>query len=194
VLLPHSHSPSPPLSFDRVFSQHATIRAGQLPNPPLLFLNQLLRTNVFNTIATAPLISSSHYLLITQQHLNMAKAVAETNGGQKTVPADCVSVLLMALDKTTITRAQYEMMSALDGNRTASSFEHQFRSITAKAKELKSRADNGESFEPVRPANKRSMCNIKIKSVSNIMINFDISCRKRYCFACYPEKAQECQR
>ncbi|KAH5401912.1 hypothetical protein HBI47_192460 [Parastagonospora nodorum] len=86
----------------------------------------------------------------------MAKAAADSNAGQKTIPADCVSVLLMALDKTTITKAQYELMSALDGNRTASSFEHQFRSITAKAKELKSRVDNGEKFEAVAPANKRA--------------------------------------
>ncbi|KAF2035939.1 hypothetical protein EK21DRAFT_96530 [Setomelanomma holmii] len=86
----------------------------------------------------------------------MAKTAAtEANGAQKMIPADCVSVLLMALDKTTITKAQYEIMSALDGSRTASSFEHQFRTITAKAKELKSRVDNGEKFEAVRPANKR---------------------------------------
>ncbi|KAF2106673.1 hypothetical protein BDV96DRAFT_471299, partial [Lophiotrema nucula] len=72
----------------------------------------------------------------------------------KTVPADCVSVLLMALGSTSITKAQYNMMSALDGQRTASSFEHQFRSITQKAKELKSRLDNGEAFEPVAPPKK----------------------------------------
>ncbi|CAG5172075.1 uncharacterized protein ALTATR162_LOCUS7419 [Alternaria atra] len=75
--------------------------------------------------------------------------------GQKMVPADCVSVLLMALGSTTITRAQYDIMSALDGTRTASSFEHQFRTITAKAKELKARAENGETFQPVAPGNKR---------------------------------------
>jgi hypothetical protein len=87
----------------------------------------------------------------------MAKAGTDTTGGQKMVPADCVSVLLMALGSTSISKAQYDMMSALDGNRTASSFEHQFRSITAKAKELKSRADGGETFRPVAPANKRGM-------------------------------------
>ncbi|KAF2831672.1 hypothetical protein CC86DRAFT_402182 [Ophiobolus disseminans] len=86
----------------------------------------------------------------------MAKATAtEGNGAQKTVLADCVSVLLMALGATSITKAQYEMMSALDGSRTASSFEHQFRSITARAKELKARIDDGETFQPVAPAIKR---------------------------------------
>lgn len=84
----------------------------------------------------------------------MGKAATDATDSQKTVPADCVSVLLMALDKTIITEAQYEMMSALDGNRTASSFEHQFRSLTAKAKELKSRADSREAFKPVAPAKK----------------------------------------
>lgn len=71
--------------------------------------------------------------------------------------ADCVSVLLMALDKTTISKAQYELMSALDRNRTASSFEHQFHSITAKAKDLKSRIDSGEKFDAVPPASKRGV-------------------------------------
>jgi hypothetical protein len=89
--------------------------------------------------------------------INMAKATTD-NGAQKMVPADCISVLLMALGSTSISKAQYEMMSALDGTRTASSFEHQFRTITARAKELKARADQGEKFEPVAPAPKRGMC------------------------------------
>jgi hypothetical protein len=80
---------------------------------------------------------------------------AATENAQKVVPADCVSVLLMAIGSTTISKAQYEMMSALDGTRTASSFEHQFRTITAKAKELKARAEQGETFQPVAPSNKR---------------------------------------
>jgi hypothetical protein len=42
----------------------------------------------------------------------MAKAPTD-NGAQKMVPADCVSVLLMALSTTSISKAQYEMMSAL---------------------------------------------------------------------------------
>ena len=85
----------------------------------------------------------------------MAKATESGTGAQKMVPADCISVLLMATGNTTITKAQYEMMSALDGTRTASSFEHQFRTITARAKELKRRADDGEVFEPVAPGPKR---------------------------------------
>ncbi len=85
----------------------------------------------------------------------MAKA-AESASGQKMFSADCVSVLLMALGNTTISRAQLDMMSALDGTRTASSFEHQFRPVIAKAKELKLRADAGEKFAPVQPNKKRS--------------------------------------
>jgi hypothetical protein len=86
----------------------------------------------------------------------MGKAAADIGAtGQKMIPADCVSVLLMALGNTSITKAQYDMMSALDGSRTTSSFEHQFRSITAKAKELKTRAENGEQFVAVQPAKKR---------------------------------------
>lgn len=102
----------------------------------------------------------------------MAKAAADTNGAQKMVPADCVSVLLMTLNNTSISKAQYNMMSALDGTRTASSFEHQFRSITVKAKELKQRQDDGESFEPVKPGVKRGTC---LSSFATFATNF---CRR----------------
>jgi hypothetical protein len=74
---------------------------------------------------------------------------------QKMVPADCMSILLMATGNTTITKAQYELMSAFDGTRTASSFEHQFRSITARAKEIKKRVDDGGLFVPVPSDPKR---------------------------------------
>jgi hypothetical protein len=46
-------------------------------------------------------------------------------------------------------------MSALDGTRTASSFEHTFRVVMAKSKELRARLEAGETFEPVAPASKR---------------------------------------
>ncbi|KAF1959202.1 hypothetical protein CC80DRAFT_545579 [Byssothecium circinans] len=85
----------------------------------------------------------------------MAKNTDNATVGAKVVPADCVSVLLMAIGSTSISKAQYDMMSALDGTRTASSFEHQFRSITAKAKDLKTRVDSGETFVPVAPSKKR---------------------------------------
>jgi hypothetical protein len=52
-------------------------------------------------------------------NFEMGKAAADTGAtGQKMIPADCVSVLLMALGNTSITKAQYDMMSALDGSRT----------------------------------------------------------------------------
>jgi hypothetical protein len=83
------------------------------------------------------------------------KATTTDLNGTKFVPADCVSVLLMALGNTTITKQQLNMMSALDGTRTASSFEHQFRSIIAKAKDLKARVDDGEEFTLVPSGKKR---------------------------------------
>jgi hypothetical protein len=81
----------------------------------------------------------------------MSKAAA----GQKTFSADCVAVLLMALGSTSISKKQLEMMSALDGTRTVDSFQHQFRPIIAKAKQLKQRVDDGEHFEPVIPSARR---------------------------------------
>ena len=83
------------------------------------------------------------------------KAAASEINGTKVIPADCVSVLLMAIGNTTITKQQLNMMSALDGTRTAGSFEHQSRTIIAKAKDLKARVDDGEEFTPVAPAKKR---------------------------------------
>lgn len=87
----------------------------------------------------------------------MAKSADNNSaaGSSKLIPADCVSVLLMAIGNTSISKAQYDMMSALDGQRTASSFEHQFRSITQKAKELKARVEKGEKFIAVQPPKKR---------------------------------------
>lgn len=87
----------------------------------------------------------------------MGKANDSPAGGQKMIAADCVSVLLMALGCTGITRTQLEMMSAMDGTRTANSFEHQFRSIMSKARDLKKRVEDGEKFEPVEPGFKRGV-------------------------------------
>ncbi|KAL6703732.1 hypothetical protein ACN47E_009113 [Coniothyrium glycines] len=87
----------------------------------------------------------------------MAKANATDSPGQsqKMISTDVVAVLLMAMDKTTVSKTQFEMMSALDGTRTASGFEHMFRPITAKAKELKKRKEQGEEFIAVAPGHKR---------------------------------------
>jgi hypothetical protein len=89
----------------------------------------------------------------------MAKGASITAGGtSKMFSADVVAACLVASGTTSLTSAQYEMMSALDGTRTASSFHHAFRSVLAKSKELKSRVDNGEVFVPVPPATKRGLC------------------------------------
>ncbi|KAF1940269.1 hypothetical protein EJ02DRAFT_406947 [Clathrospora elynae] len=82
--------------------------------------------------------------------------VAANAGAQKMIGADVVSLLLMAIGNTSISKQQYYMMSAVDKNRTTSSFEHQFRSITTKAKELKVRQLAGEEFKAVVPAKKRA--------------------------------------
>ena len=93
----------------------------------------------------------------------MAKATADS--GQKMIPADCVAVLLMS--HPSVAKDMYDMMSAVDGTRTASSFEHQFRSIIARAKELKKRVDNGETFSAVT-AQKRGWRQLRFeKSIAN---------------------------
>lgn len=94
----------------------------------------------------------------------MAKGAEEATGpkgGQKTFTAETVAVLLLAVKGSgatpSISKQQYEMMSALDGTRTADSFQHQLRAVTAKARELQARLDGGEKFEAVKAAKKRGI-------------------------------------
>jgi tryptophanase len=86
----------------------------------------------------------------------MAKA-ADNNDPAKMYSADVVAAVLTASGTTSLSMKQYELMSAMDGTRTASSFQHAFRAVLAKAKDLKTRVDNGEVFEPVQPTMKRGM-------------------------------------
>ncbi|KAH6638167.1 hypothetical protein C7974DRAFT_411610 [Boeremia exigua] len=110
---------------------------------PTLFLD----TSFHFALLHLPFSSLPH--TPSSQNNEMAKAADSTAGGQKMVSADCVAVLLMAMGRTSISKEQLDMMSALDGTRSSSSFEHQFRSIIAKAKELKKRVEGGETFAPV---------------------------------------------
>ncbi|PSN63024.1 hypothetical protein BS50DRAFT_102476 [Corynespora cassiicola Philippines] len=75
----------------------------------------------------------------------------------KVFTADVVAALLMSFNVTSITMKQYDLMSAMDGTKTASAFQHDFRSVLAKARELKARSDAGETFEAVAPGKKRGM-------------------------------------
>jgi hypothetical protein len=69
----------------------------------------------------------------------------------KMFSGDVVAAILMANGCSSLSMRQYEMMSALDGKKTAFAFQHDFRCVNAKAKELKARVDAGEEFEPVKP-------------------------------------------
>ncbi|KAF2277537.1 uncharacterized protein EI97DRAFT_296884 [Westerdykella ornata] len=81
---------------------------------------------------------------------------AADNGGSKMLSTEVVAILLAANGISSISMNQYDAMSALDGTRTASSFQHQFRAILRRAKELKARLDGGEKFVPVTPSKKRA--------------------------------------
>jgi hypothetical protein len=83
---------------------------------------------------------------------------AATNGDRKTgktFSTDVVAAVLMATGTTSLTLKNYELMSSLDGVKTATAIQHDFRAVLAKSKELKARVENGEIFEPVLPATKR---------------------------------------
>lgn len=75
----------------------------------------------------------------------------------KTYSADVVAAVLMATGTTSLSMKHYELMSSLDGVKTASAFQHDFRTVLAKSKELKARVDSGEVFQPVAPTTKRGM-------------------------------------
>ncbi|KAK1911892.1 hypothetical protein P3342_010976 [Pyrenophora teres f. teres] len=81
------------------------------------------------------------------------KATAEA--GQKMYSADVVAAVLCSTGTTSLSKQNYEMMSALDGKKTATAFQHDFRAVIAKAKELKARLNEGEAFEPVAPSSQR---------------------------------------
>lgn len=96
------------------------------------------------------------------RHIDLVRTYTDTNpaednakGAGKMFSEDTVAVLLMALGSVSISSDQYKMMSALDGTKTASSFQHSCRSVLKKAKELKARVDNGEVFVPVSAGTSR---------------------------------------
>ncbi|KAF1829823.1 hypothetical protein BDW02DRAFT_573636 [Decorospora gaudefroyi] len=74
----------------------------------------------------------------------------------KVFSADVVAAVLYSTGTTSLSMKHYEMMSALDGTKTASGFQHDFRAVIAKSKELRARVEAGEEFESVPPAKKRS--------------------------------------
>ncbi|KAJ8107136.1 hypothetical protein OPT61_g9075 [Boeremia exigua] len=76
----------------------------------------------------------------------------------KTYSADVVAAVLYATGTTSLSMKNYELMSSLDGVKTASAFQHDFRAVIAKAKELKARVESGETFQSGQATNKRGMC------------------------------------
>ena len=66
---------------------------------------------------------------------------------------ETIAVVLYAMLETGtgLGEKHYAMMSAIDGKRTKSAFEHQFRKVKARAKELQDQAKKGESVRtPVK--------------------------------------------
>lgn len=85
----------------------------------------------------------------------MSKPAATAAKSGKMFSADVVAAVLLSTGTTSLTKKHYELMSALDGTKTADGFQHDFRAVIAKSKELKKRVEDGEVFESVKPAKKR---------------------------------------
>ena len=72
----------------------------------------------------------------------------------QTFSFETVAVLVATLISKggTLGMEDYKFMSSLDGTRGASSFDHQFRKVKARAQELKAKMDGGEVGTPVKKA------------------------------------------
>ncbi|USP76913.1 hypothetical protein yc1106_04187 [Curvularia clavata] len=79
---------------------------------------------------------------------------AAADKGEKMFSADVVAAVLYCTGTTSLSMKNYEMMSSLDGKKSAYGFQHDFRLVLAKAKELKARVEGGEDFKPV-PSSRR---------------------------------------
>ncbi|KAK4957109.1 hypothetical protein LTR10_005067 [Elasticomyces elasticus] len=64
---------------------------------------------------------------------------------QKPMPFEAVAVLVAAIEKDgfKLGMKHFQLMAELDGTRTKSSFEHEFRTIKARAREINGMAGNG---------------------------------------------------
>ena len=82
--------------------------------------------------------------------------ISASNSNKQNFSFDIVAALLLIMRERgiTISRTHYELMSALDGNRTADAFQHQFRAVMARAKGLHEQRENGVAFEAVKPMSK----------------------------------------
>lgn len=74
-----------------------------------------------------------------------------------TFDAETVAVLCCAiLDSNKTLGSYYQLMSAIDGTRTASSYEHKFRPVLKRAREIKAEKDKGAKLQPVPPQPKKT--------------------------------------
>ena len=74
---------------------------------------------------------------------------AAADKGDKMFSADVVAAVLCCTGTTSLSMKSYEMMSSLDGTKSAYGFQHDFRYVIVKAKELKARVESGEEFQAV---------------------------------------------
>jgi len=94
--------------------------------------------------------------MIRHDSVTMAKAKSSTTM-EKSFSFETVAVLCCIILKNgTIGGAQYDVMSALDGKRTASAFQHEFRAVLKRARELKESLDEEGVPPPVTPKKART--------------------------------------
>lgn len=79
----------------------------------------------------------------THQSTTTLKMAPKKDNSNKTFSFDEVAAMLAA-SNITIGAAHYKVMAKISGSRTESGFEHLFREVKARAKEIRTMMENGE--------------------------------------------------
>lgn len=165
----HSHKLTSPMAFDWRLAkltrrQRTAIYICHFPQLLFLFSHhnyQHTTNNIPKTVTAPPVLQHPHYK-ITIQAPNMADKQAN-----QTFSFEIVSCLLAALSESgaTVGAKHYAMMAKIDGTKSQSGYEHMFRAVKARAKEINQQNANGggENGTPVKktksaastPASKR---------------------------------------
>lgn len=130
-----------------------------LPPPQFNSVNLLSHTKVISSTLyfSDPVTGGYQSQYTSMSPFRTLTLTAMAADQSKAVSTETVAVLCAAImaNGGTIGGKQYEMMSACDGKRTASSFEHEFRAILKRAREIKDTMDPTD-IQPVTPKPKRS--------------------------------------
>lgn len=105
----------------------------------------------------------------------MGRTPASPSKTPQTFSFEVVAVLLTKVRETGIGMSSlYERMAAVDGQRTASSFEHQFRAVMKRAEELRRLNGGEQGLSPKKGPTKRRLAdgpdNVKARAKKRVAV------------------------